>query len=300
MKKLLSSTAAYRIFCADAAGGKLSHAYMLYYSDRFNLRQALKLFALKFFGAEEDGRDGRLILSEGLPDLKVYPLPEKKLTVETATQIVDDAILKPVEYDKKLYIIEGFESASPVFQNKLLKILEEPPRGVYFLLGATSLSSVLGTVKSRVKLLEIAPFTADEIYSALCRAGDNSLNYAAAEACCGVLGVAQNMLAGGWYGEVRAAAEEICKAADAGQAADVAVKYADCKYKNELIAEMQRVYFGELKKYTAGDYEGRLSQVAITYALATINKAFADIKFNANFGALLFDFTLKVAEKNRK
>ena len=300
MEQLVCGTAAYKIFCGDEKSGRLSHAYMLYFADERNLRSALKLFALKFFGESRETRSGRLILSEGLPDLKVYPQPDKKLTAADAAAIVEDAALKPLEYDKKLYIISDFNNASPIFQNKLLKVLEEPPAGVHFLLGATSLSPVLDTVKSRVKTLEIPLFSSPEIFAALERQGSNSLNRAAAEACGGILGIAQNMISGGWYAEVVAAAEEICAADTSGKAVSAAAKYADFKYKKELLSEMQRKYFGELKKYASdGEYKGALSKGAVSFAVQRLNAAFADIKFNANFSSLLYDFLLRVAAINK-
>ena len=301
MQTLISSTAAYRVFAGDCSSGRLSHAYMLYFADAANLRQALKEFALVFFGCDRDGREGRLIQSEGLSDLKIYPMPDKKLTVDVATEIVDGAYLRPVEGDKKLYIISGFEEASALFQNKLLKILEEPPRGVYFLLGATTLAPVLDTVKSRVKTLEIPPFTAEEIYAALEREGSNPENASVAQSCGGVLGVARKMLSEGWYAEVCRAASQICAAGNKADAVGVALKYADCKYKSELLAEMQRIYFSELEKYAKDDnYVGALTKGAIVFALESVNKAFTDMKFNANFASLLYDFTLKVALENGK
>ena len=90
MQQLISSTAAYAIFAGDKSANRLSHAYMLYYPDAANLRNALKAFARVFFGGEKGGREDRLIESEGLSDLKIYPKPEKKLTVEVAAEIVDD------------------------------------------------------------------------------------------------------------------------------------------------------------------------------------------------------------------
>lgn len=300
MEKLVCGTAAYKIFCGDKESGRLSHAYMLYFADERNLRDALKIFALEFFGETKETRSGRLILSEGLPDLKVYPLPDKKLTAADAAEIVEDAALKPLEYDRKLYVISDFNNASPIFQNKLLKVLEESPAGVHFLLGATALSPVLDTVKSRVKLLEIPLFSTADILSALKRAGDNPLNGPAAEACGGVLGVAQNMICGGWYSEVVAAAEEICAAATVGGAVSAAAKYADFKYKKELLSEMQRKYFGELKKYALdGEYRGALTQSALSFAVGSLNAAFGDLKFNANFSSLLYDFLLRVASVNK-
>ena len=301
MFQLITSTAAYKIFAGDKAANRLSHAYMLYYPDAANLRYALKAFARVFFGGEPGGREERLIESEGLADLKIYPKPEKKLTVEAAAEIVDDAYLRPVEGDKKLYIISGFEEASALFQNKLLKILEEPPQGVYFLLGATSLAPVLDTIVSRVKTLEIPPFTQEEIVRTLERAGSNPDNAKVAAACGGVLGVAQRMLGEGWYAEVRSAANEICAACDKKSAVAAALKYADCKFKSELLAEMQRIYFSELERYTGDEnYNGALSRGAVVFAVEAVNKAFTDLKFNANFASLLYDFALRVALENEK
>ncbi len=301
MEELISRTAAYRIFAGDKAADRLSHAYMLYFNDAANLRNALKQFALVFFGCGKNERNGRLIEAEGLADLKIYPKPEKKLTVDAAAEIVDDAFLQPVEGDKKLYIISGLEEASALFQNKLLKILEEPPQNVYFLLGTLSLAPVLDTVKSRVKTLEIAPFSQNEIFQALERAGSNPENARVAAACGGVLGAAQNMLRNEKYSEILQAAAEICSADTVAKAVDAALKYGDCKYKAELLTEMQRAYFNELERYAKDiNYNGALKKGAVVYAIESVNKAFTDMKFNANFSTLLYDFTLRVASENEK
>lgn len=300
MERLICTSAAYKIFCGDKRADKFSHAYMLYFADGRNLRSALKLFALRFFGADREDRGGRLILSEGLPDLKVYPRPECKLTADAAAEIVADAALKPLEYDRKLYVISDFQTASPIFQNKLLKVLEEPPAGVHFLLGTTSLAPVLDTVVSRVKLLEVPPFTPAEIFGALERSGKNELNASVSEACGGVLGVAQDMLGGGWYKEVASAAKEICAADSLSKATAAAFEYGDFKHKAELLSEMQRIYFGEVKNYANdADYRGKISKGAAIYAVESINGAFADLKFNANFSSLLYDFLLRVVQNNK-
>lgn len=299
MERLILGTAAYKIFCGDAAADRLSHAYMLYFQDGANLRGALKLFALKYFGAEISSREGKLILSEGLPDLKVYPAPDKKLNVDAASEIVADASVKPLEYDKKLYIISNFEGASPVFQNKLLKVLEEPPAGVCFLLGTTSLSPVLPTVISRVKTLEIPLFTAQQIFAALERAGHNPLNLSAAEACGGNLGAAQQMLSGGWYAQTVKAAEEICAADTVAKATGAAFRYGDFKYKKELLSQMQRIYFAQLKNYAKDEnFKGVHSKAAVSFAVEAVNSALTDLVFNANFSSLLYSLLLRIAQKN--
>lgn len=296
MERLLKSTTAYKIFSADRLSGKLSHAYMLHFADPKNLRAALKIFAAEFYNA--DGALSARISAESYPDLTIYPAEGKPITVAGVSEIIEDSALRPVEGDKKLYIITGFESASALVQNKLLKTLEEPLPGIYFLLGATALAPVLDTVLSRVKMLEVPPFTPEEIFAALEREGKNPQNLAAARSCNGVLGDAQNMISGGWFKEVSEAAWEICSVNKVSQIADAVKKYGDIKYKQELISEMQNIYFSALTD--GGKLNTYLQKHTIIYALEQITQANADLKFNAFFAGLLYDFMLKVVKENEK
>lgn len=75
--------------------------------------------------------------------------------MEDAERILEESALKPVEGNKKLFVAGDFAEATTQAQNKLLKLLEEPPEGVYFLLGATVSFSVLPTILSRTEKLEI-------------------------------------------------------------------------------------------------------------------------------------------------
>lgn len=296
MEKLLKGTTAYAILAGDRRADRLSHAYMLDFQDVKNMRAALKIFALEFFGADIGSPLGSRIVNESYPDFKIYPAEGKKLTAEAVAEILDDSALKPVEGAKKLYVICGFEASSPLLQNKLLKTLEEPMRGIHFLLGAGSLAPVLDTVKSRVKILSIPPFTDAQIFAALERQGKNEMNAAAAASSGGVLGVAESLIAGGRFKEVTDAAEEICGVLREEDIGEVAAKYGETKYKNELLSEMQRLYFNKL----TGAGETETERGALVYALEELNGAFADVRFNANFQGLLYDFMLKVVKENKK
>lgn len=304
MKKLICGTTAYSTFSNDASRGKLSHAYMLHLNDVKNLRAALKIFALRFFGEDENSVCGKRISAEIFTDCLIYPAEGKKLTADALSELINESAMRPVERDKKLFIISGLEQASALLQNKLLKTLEEPPQGVYFLLGACSLAPVLDTVKSRVKTLTIPPFTEKEIFEALEREGKNPLNAEAAKSCGGIFGVAENMVGGGWFNEIRQAAREICTATDAGAAGLAAIKYGESKLKNELLSEMAVLYRAALGERAGG---GQLGEVArrwqtgtLLYALESIVQATADVKFNAFFQGLLYDFMLRIIEENNK
>lgn len=298
VEKLIKSTTAYAVFSSDAQSGRLSHAYLLHDPDESCLRDALKLFAAAFFGAKEGTPLYRRIAGESYTDLAVYPQEGKKITADGIAALIEDAAMRPVEGGRKLYVICGIENASALVQNKLLKTLEEPLEGIHFLLGAASVAPVLGTVMSRVKLLEIAPFSEEEIFAALERQGKNPLSAAAAKSSGGILGAAQNIVRGGWFGEVSAAAQKICTVRRAGDIAPVAIAYGDIGYKRELLSEMQRLFFSALTE--GGALAEIWSEATLVYALEKIDKANADVRFNAFFQGLLYDFMLGVIECERR
>ena len=297
MEKLIKNTTAYRILSGDRQSNKLSHAYMLHFEDAKNMREALKLFALEFFGADGSVL-GHRILNESYPDLKIYPEDGKKIAADGVAEIIEDSALRPVEGTKKLYVICGFDSSSALIQNKLLKSLEEPLEGIHYLLGVVSLAPVLDTVKSRVKLLEIPPFSEKDIFEALERREHNGLNREAAKSANGCLGAAENMVEGGWYSEIRDAAEKICFNTRIGDVGEIAAAFGDTKYKAELLSEMQRLYFTALTE--GGRLAGILCKPALIFALEKINGANADVRYNAFFQGLLYDFMLGVLEENYK
>ena len=304
MKKLISGTTAYAVFCGDVQSDKISHAYMLHLQDAGNMRAALKIFALKFFGVDEDDPIGRRIINETYSDCLIFPEEGKKLTVDSASYLIADSALMPLEGDRKLFIISGFSEATPLIQNKLLKTLEEPPEGVYFLLGATALAPVLDTVKSRVKTLTIPPFSESEILGALERKGSNPLNRQASESCGGIFGVAENMVNGGWFSSVTEAANEICSTTETGIAGQVALKYGDIKYKAELLSAMAQNFRTALRERVEGKETGAVAScfetATLIYALNSVDNAGRDLKFNAFFQGLLFDLMVRIIEENDK
>ena len=299
MKKLITGTTAYAAFSGDINSDRISHAYMLHFQDAKNMREALKIFALKFFGEDENSADGKRIINESFSDLRIFPEEGKKFNVEAASALLADCALRPLERDKKLFIISGFNDATPLIQNKLLKTLEEPYEGVYFLLGVTTLAPVLDTVKSRVKTLTIAPFNENEIFSALERRGSNPLNRQAAESCGGIFGVAENMVSGGWFAEVNAAAEEICTTTDLGKVGAVAIKYGETKHKTELLSAIALKYHQMLEDSVKGK-KVCFESPALIYAGECADKAAMDLKFNAFFQGLLYDLMLRIIEENDK
>lgn len=85
------------------------------------------------------------------PDISEY-IPAgtaNSFHVDTVRNIINDAYVQPNEADYKIYILVNAHCMNQNAQNALLKILEEPPKYVVFILTTNSKSALLSTVLSR-------------------------------------------------------------------------------------------------------------------------------------------------------
>ncbi len=96
------------------------------------------------------------------PDIKLITPEKKQLSVDEVRALRQDAFLVPALASLKVYIIEKADSMAAAAQNALLKILEEPPSGVVFILLATSAEGLLETVRSRCVTLSLVAPERDE------------------------------------------------------------------------------------------------------------------------------------------
>ncbi len=307
MRLLFEGSKAYRLMQTEMDENRLSHAYLLVYDDARNLRFALKTFA-KIFFSDADGdrffRIEKLIDNESFSDCLIFPDENgKKLKVEDAEKILEESLLTPVEGEKKLFLIGDFAEANIQPQNKLLKLLEEPPKGVYFLLGATSAFSVLTTVLSRVKRMEIDPFSLTETVSALRRIYKDTYDENALTLCAitseGNIGKAQNTLEGGNYKTLLDWAFSLALA-PAYELPALVKQIGENKKQKEFLSLLRLVFRDGLlcktqksagKNLLLKSEISRLKEVAdkysvsaFLYAQEAISKAEKEIFTNANFG----------------
>ncbi len=61
-----------------------------------------------------------------------------------------DALVLPNDCDRKVYILEEAQTMTESAQNAFLKILEQPPTGVFFLLAVSNRRGIIDTIRSRV------------------------------------------------------------------------------------------------------------------------------------------------------
>jgi len=92
------------------------------------------------------------------PDiLRINREAGKEIPVGAIRQIVHDAATLPNEAEHKVYLIEEADALNQSAQNAFLKILEEPPSFVTFLLLAENPLRLLPTVRSRCVHLSLVP-----------------------------------------------------------------------------------------------------------------------------------------------
>lgn len=73
--------------------------------------------------------------------------------VDNVRQIIESAAHMPISGSNKVYLIDEAHMLSKAAFNAFLKILEEPPLGVHFILATTDLTKIPDTVKSRAFLV---------------------------------------------------------------------------------------------------------------------------------------------------
>lgn len=96
-------------------------------------------------------------------DLKIYPKNNKSIVVEDIKDLIENINLTPMESDKKVFILNNFSFSTIQAQNKLLKILEEPPKNAYIILNVSNINKVLPTIMSRCKKIRLIPLTNAEL-----------------------------------------------------------------------------------------------------------------------------------------
>lgn len=138
---------------------KTVHAYLIVSSGTVAAHEYSRILAAALMCTARNGESEPCGVCEACrkidagthPD--VYILGNNKVSVDDIRDMRMQAYLSSNESDKKIFILENADKLNIQSQNALLKLLEEPPKGVIFILSAPSKSSVLPTVLSRVCVL---------------------------------------------------------------------------------------------------------------------------------------------------
>lgn len=290
--------------------GTLSNATLFFCEDSLTSSKALVLMAMllqypMFDMYDENSSEFKRIEAGVDLDVKVYPKNGEKLLVSDSNEIVSESYIKPVNLPYKIFIINNFDVSTEEAQNKLLKILEEPPKNVYFLLSAKSEERVLSTIKSRCDKIKIQPLSQQEI-SMFCPI------------------TLANILGGGWIGKTLDLANKeelknlvylgvsiVIELKNSKQVLQFSNKIMEQKEDFGLLLEIVSLCLEDIVKIKCDkeelcrlkpfmeelkDVEPEFSVEAVCEITRLISALREKIEFNANMSVAIDNFLLKMLE----
>lgn len=152
--KAIQNTKAFKMVLKDKSAHRLSHSYLLVSEDKDYMKAFAFELSKLMLNVEQNSKAVNKIEKQVHPDVLVYG-EEEKLRTQVATEICSDAYVRPFEEDSKVYVLLNMQDSNDATQNKLLKVIEEPPQSVFFILTSTQESKLLNTILSRCKKLEL-------------------------------------------------------------------------------------------------------------------------------------------------
>ena len=177
-----------RILISAASQGALCHAYIFEGAAGSGRHTAAMLTAMA--AACRSERVPCLVcescrkLKAGISPDFITVLPEgdrKTLGVDPIRELAETIYIAPNDLDVKFYLIPDADNMTPQAQNALLKMLEEPPSGVYFMLLCENSANLLPTVKSRAPILKLQKFSDEELSRLLLENEKNAVKLKAAD-----------------------------------------------------------------------------------------------------------------------
>lgn len=165
-EKQIKSLKVYLRFKNSLNDGKLSQAYLFLCPDRETnkilLLELAKLLQCDNLSACGECNNCVKINASTHPDVLVYP-SSSSFMVEDASSIYSNVQVKPMLAKYKVFIINNIDLSTEQAQNKMLKILEEPPANVIFLMSATNQDKVLKTILSRVQKFNVDKLSTESL-----------------------------------------------------------------------------------------------------------------------------------------
>ena len=99
------------------------------------------------------------------PDVRVITPEEGSIKIEQIRDLKRGAGYKLFEGKKKVWIIEGADKFTLEAANSLLKVLEEPPPDVVFILISETQEKLLPTILSRCEIIRFFPLSSKALHS---------------------------------------------------------------------------------------------------------------------------------------
>ena len=127
------------------------------------------------------------------PDFMQIQPEGKAIKIEQIRYMQEKIAEKPIQSNRKIYILKDADTMTKEAQNSLLKTLEEPPTYAIIILIASNESKLLNTIKSRCIILPFQPIEKEELKNYMKAQYAIELSESELSVCAGSLGKAQTM-----------------------------------------------------------------------------------------------------------
>jgi len=155
IEEIIKNSEEFKGILNDILNNKEAHSYLFSSQDGLIAKEMSRLVANALLCGDLCGKCENCVkFKHEHPDVKYFPT-KNQLVVEDSNFIVEESFVRPIFADKKIFIIDDFDKSTPASQNKLLKVLEEPNKNMYYLLSTSNPQNILPTIKSRCFKVEI-------------------------------------------------------------------------------------------------------------------------------------------------
>lgn len=163
----------------------------------------------------------------------------RSLSVDTIKAVIADAYRMPEEAEYNVYILLMGSRTLEAAQNKLLKVIEEPPEGTVFLLVCESAEQLLPTIRSRAQSFTLRPPAPEEAATLVQKRAEISPEEARrlSDLCGGNIGRMLEELDGGGLAQAQALAAAIAAGVMARSAGDLLKAAAPLQKDRKLCRE---------------------------------------------------------------
>jgi len=156
-----------KFFKNELKSHRKSGTYLFYGKDEGQLSEVSLIFAKGLCCLEEENdfcdecnicnKINKLVYS----DLEIIDNPTG-IKVDTVRELIQKASISPFEGDKKIFILKDIQNMKKEASNALLKLIEEPSNGNFFIMLTNSLN-ILPTIKSRSIIFNVKLKTPEEL-----------------------------------------------------------------------------------------------------------------------------------------
>ena len=153
----------------QVAGGRLSHAYLFIGTRGTGKTTCARILAraVNCLAPEDGNPCNKCAACLGIEDGSILDVVELDAAsnngVDNVRALREEAVFTPASVKKRVYIIDEVHMLSTAAFNALLKILEEPPEHLLFVLATTELHKVPATILSRCQRHSFRRIDATEI-----------------------------------------------------------------------------------------------------------------------------------------